>query len=487
MAVNQGECPGCGAPIQFGVGSSIAKVCEFCGSTVVRSDHGLQDLGKVARIANTPSLVAVGDEGTLGGRPFKVMGRVQLDHGQGPWDEYYVAFDYGQAWGWLAYAQGHWYVTQPYPGLAIPPYHMLRLEADVVLGQASYRVTEIKTGTVVSAEGELPGPLRPQSQRYYADLYAPQNGFATLDYGENVGSYEVFVGYIFDEPQMLVTQLGPRSINKIKTDMIRCPNCGGDVPKLSGDRALRLGCPYCGSVSDIATQQVVAQQEAALKMPDIPVGSHGTLEGVQYVCIAYLRRGADFDGDYFSWEEYLIWSQGIGYRWLVKDPESGWSWAMPVNLADLDLSSMPSEVRWGGRNFRVRNRSSARVDYVLGEVYWKCEVGETTQTMDFVDGKDVLSREESSGEVKWSYSTPVAWPVLAQAFGLPVDGPGGQLAAAGSSQSGGGSSTTAWVVIVLVVVLIFCAIGALDSDEDDGSSSGGTYRGGGGVIFVGGK
>lgn len=484
MAINQGECPGCGAPIEFGVGSSIAKVCEYCGSTVVRRDHGLEDLGKVARIANTPSLIAVGDEGTLGGRPLKVMGRVQLDHGKGPWDEYYVSFDYGQAWGWLAYAQGHWYVTEPVHGLSVPPYQNLRLEMDLPLGQVNYRVTEIKTGSVVSGEGELPAPLRPGSVRYYADLYAPQNGFATVDYGENTGGYEVYTGYIFDETQMQVSQLGPRSMNKVKTDMIRCPNCGGDVPKLSGDRAQRLGCPYCGSVSDIATQQVVAQQEAAMKMPDIPIGSRGSFEGVEYICIAYLRRGADFDGEYFSWEEYLIWSTGIGYRWLVKDPESGWTWAMPVNLADLDLGSMPQQVVWGGRTFRLRNQNSARVDYVLGEVYWKCEVGETTRSMDFVDGSDVLSREESPGEVKWSYSTPVPWPVIAQAFGLPVDGPGGQLGAAGAAGSGPGKSngcgTTMLVLFVVVVVLLFCALGSVDDDDT-------SYRGGGGVIFIGGK
>ncbi|MCC6900244.1 MAG: DUF4178 domain-containing protein, partial [Polyangiaceae bacterium] len=96
MAVAQGSCPSCGASIEFGVGSSIAKVCEYCRATVVRSDRGLENLGKVADIANTPSLIAVGDQGTLAGRPFEVLGRVQLDHGKGPWDEYYVTFDYGQ-------------------------------------------------------------------------------------------------------------------------------------------------------------------------------------------------------------------------------------------------------------------------------------------------------------------------------------------------------------------------------------------------------
>ncbi len=480
MAVNQGECPGCGAPIEFSVGSSIAKVCEYCGSTVVRRDHGLEDLGKVARIANTPSLIAVGDEGTLAGRPFKVMGRVQLDHGKGPWDEYYVAFDYGQAWGWLAYAEGHWYVTELAVGLTAPAFGSLALESDILLGQVNYRVAEIKTGTVVSAEGELPQPVKPQSLRYYADLYAAQNGFATLDYGDNSGGYEVFAGYIFAEPQMQVTQLGPRSVNKIKTDMIRCPNCGGDVPKLSGDRAERLGCPYCGAVSDIATQKVVAQQEAAMKLPDIPVGSQGSFEGVSYVSIAYMRRGADFDGEYYSWEEYLIWSSGIGFRWLVNDPESGWSWSMPVNVADLALHAMPNQVGWGNRGFGLRNRSQARVDYVLGEVYWKCEVGEVTRTMDFVDGDDVLSREESPGEVKWSYSTPISWAVIAQAFGLPLElrTPGAR--GAGSRSSGCGTSLL--VLVILAVVLVFCVLGSFGPG---GSSSG--YRGGGGVIFVGGK
>ena len=73
------RCPSCGAPIEFGVGSSIAKVCEFCRATIVRSDRGLENLGKVADLANTPSLIAVGDQGTLAGRPFEVLGRVQLE------------------------------------------------------------------------------------------------------------------------------------------------------------------------------------------------------------------------------------------------------------------------------------------------------------------------------------------------------------------------------------------------------------------------
>jgi hypothetical protein len=492
MAVAQGTCPSCGAPIEFGVGSSIAKVCEYCHATIVRSDRGLENLGKVADLAMTPSLIAVGDQGTLAGRPFEVLGRVQLDHGKGPWDEYYVTFDYGQSWGWLAYAQGHWYVTTPIPGIAIPPYGSLFVEMDVALGQqGTFRIAEIKTGTIVSAEGELPGAFQPGFTRHYADAYGPQNAFATLDYGDDRGQYSVFTGWVFEEPQMQVTQLGQRSAHKVKAQQIKCPQCGGEIPKLSGERAERVGCPYCGAVSDIALQQVVAQQERAMQIPDIPIGSRGVLEGVEYVCIAYMRRSSDFEGDRYTWEEYLLWAQPVGFRWLVKDPEAGWSWVTMANISEIDLSGMPHQVAWGGRAFSLRNQNTARVDYVLGEVYWKCEIGETTQVTDFVNGNDVLGREAGGGEARWSYSAPVPWAVIAGAFGLPVEGAGGAgFATGGGATSGGGCGSSAVLIIIVLIILMICMLAACGScaggGGSSGTSSGSSYRGGSGV-YTGGK
>jgi len=482
MAVAQGTCPSCGAPIEFGVGASIAKVCDYCRATIVRGDSGFQNYGKIADLAHTPSLIAVGDQGTLAGRPFEVLGRVQLDHGAGPWDEYYVAFDHGQAWGWLAYAEGHWYVTSHLQGQPAPRFDQLRLEGDVDLGAAgSFRVFEIKTGKIVSAEGELPALFQPGQARHYADLLGRNLAFATLDYGDRSGGATVFTGWVFAEPQMQVTQAGPRTIHKVKAEQIKCPSCGGEVPALSGDRAERLGCPYCGAVSDIALQQVVAKQEALRKLPDIPVGSRGTFNGVEYVCIAYMRRGSDFDGEHFSWEEYLIWSQPVGFRWLVKDPESGWSWVTPANLADVDLRGLPEQVAWGGKLFNLRNNNVARVEYVFGEVYWKCEVGEATEVSDFTAGKEVLSRELSASEVKWSHSAPIAWPVIAAGFGLPVDGPGGKFGGGGSQGGASGCAQAGGLLFIIIVILLICAVGVLD---DSGGSS--SYRGGTG-IFVGGK
>jgi hypothetical protein len=209
---------------------------------------------------------------------------------------------------------------------------------------------------------------------------------------------------------------------------------------------------------------VIARQEKAMSEPDIPIGAHGTLDGIDYVCIAYVQRSADFDGERFYWQEYLLFSEGIGFRWLVKD-ETSWMWVMPLSVADLDLRGLPRSVGHRGNTFRLRNQNPATVRYVIGEVFWKCEVGETTRASDFIAGKEVLSREESPGEVRWSYSAPVPWPLIANAFGLPSDGAGGRFAPPAYSGGGGGAGAGCGtnigqlVTLAIVLVVIMTAFG----------------------------
>src|SRR5215467_38293 len=105
------SCPACGAPITFRIGSSVVAVCEFCKSAVARGDKNLEDLGKVADLVETGSPLDVGLKGAYHGVGFEFTGRAQLGHeAGGMWDEWYAAFSDGR-WGWLAEAQGRFYLT----------------------------------------------------------------------------------------------------------------------------------------------------------------------------------------------------------------------------------------------------------------------------------------------------------------------------------------------------------------------------------------
>ena len=490
MAIAQGSCPSCGTLIEFGLGASMARVCTACRATVVRTDRGLQDFGKIAALADTPSLIAVGDQGTLDGRSFEVLGRVQLDYGLGPWDEYYVAFDYGKEWGWLAYAQGRWYLTFLVPNLPAPPREAIRVDEDVELPIGRFTVAEARNARVISAEGELPDPITPGELRVYADAYGAQNAFVTFDYGNSSEPSSVFAGKVLPDSHLTVVTPGPRTARKVKTTQMQCPSCGGDVPKLHEGRAERLGCPYCGAVSDIQTRSVVAQQEKLLQMPDIPIGTSGTFESDSYLCLAYLRRSTDVEGETYGWEEYLLFSADKGYRWLVKDPETGWSSVSFLNPAEIDRSSLPHALRYSNQTFDAANKCLARVDYILGEVYWKCSIGETVSVADFKSGQAIISREHDSNEVNYSHGRSIRWSKIAAAFQLPVNGAGGKgIATGGGSSAGAGCGTVIGVIILVIVLIVVLAIAAASTGWSSGGGvfigGGSSYRGGG--SYSGGK
>lgn len=267
MSIAQGSCPQCGAPMSFGVGASISQVCKYCRHVVVRTDRDFRNMGRVADLALTPSPVAVGDMGSIEGSSMTVMGRVQLDHGEGPWDEWYIAFNNGQ-WGWLASAQGNWYMTAevPNPG-PLPFWDQISVEQDIPLAPgANFRVVEVKRGTLVSGEGELPFAVNQGQERYYVDLVGPNGGFATIDYGDRSAPPQLFVGKQLPEAALEIKAMGERPVTEIETDAITCPNCGGRIPALAPNKSERLGCPYCGAVSEIAARRV-------LTFPSVPRGA----------------------------------------------------------------------------------------------------------------------------------------------------------------------------------------------------------------------
>jgi hypothetical protein len=71
-----------------------------------------------------------------------------------------------------------------------------------------------------------------------------------------------------------------------------------------------------------------------------------------------------------------------------------------------------------GRSYRAFARGRPVIDYVVGELYWKAQVGDVAETVDFVAPPRILSCEKSDGEIQWSEGEYVPTSVLTRAFGL---------------------------------------------------------------------
>ena len=448
------SCPGCGAPIAFKTGSSIVVVCAFCNSVVARGDRKLEDLGKIADLVETGSPLDIGLHGAYQGVPFELTGRAQLGHqAGGVWDEWYAAFQNG-AWGWLAEAQGRFYLTfeQSLPEQTlIPPFDALQPGSAVAALPTSVPLTVAETGvaTQLGAKGEIPYKLIPGEEYEYADLSGSHGMFATFDYSET--PTRVFVGREVSLGDIgLANAMAPeREARRVAGRQLNCTQCGGPLELRAPDQSLRVTCPNCGALLDVSQGRLEFMQalQPPKTPPIIPIGSVGEFEGVKLMVIGFVVRSVEFDGVRYYWEEFLLYNPQVGFRWLVRSDDN-WNYVQSVPPGDVFHKSgafggKGDTVQFQGESFKIYQDTMARCEYVIGEFYWKVTVGEQVRAIDYVRPPRMLSLEISmvqlgveqatdsatskkskkvrsapTGEINWSLGTFLKHAEVEKAFGI---------------------------------------------------------------------
>jgi hypothetical protein len=431
----------------FALGSSLLRVCEHCGSAVARKGANLANYGKVADLIPTPSVLALGMDGHYeGAPPFRLLGRLQLDWGQGTWDEWLIGFADG-TWSWLSESQGRFhYMGQA----ALPPaprFDEIAVGQTVDLGPpGTFVVAEVRSARFVTAQGELPFDVAPGSALNYADLSGPGGQLATLDYGTGESAEALYVGR-----EVTLQDLGlvPREDEERRPraagESLKCTQCGGPLEIRAPDQTQRIACPWCGSLLD-ATRDlaILAALDKPPFRPLIPIGSKGRLHGVEWTVIGVMERSVTVEAVRYPWKEYLLYEPRAGFRWLV-EAKRHWSFVEPLNPRDVDTSGP----RYKGERFSHFQSGDARVDSVLGEFYWAVAQGERVMTEDYVKPPRMLSREETrdadaadqgggkgkgkgkkpgkgaanQGELTWSLGTYQPADELWRAFHLSGDPP----------------------------------------------------------------
>jgi hypothetical protein len=412
-------CPNCGAAVEFRYDDSFVRVCDHCAHAVLRVDRGLETLGKVANLAPIESPLALFSDGRYAGSTFLLVGVAQIrhDHG-GLWQEWYAKLD--GRWGWLAEAQGRFYLTfeTPHPGL--PPISALSPGATVDLAidgaSRTFTVGEVGHARYVAARGELPFRLVPDGAFGFVDLDDGAGTFATIDFGDGGEPPTLYTGR-----QVTLAELGIRGGEAVPArDVLRardvaCPNCHAPIELRAPGRSQRATCTHCNAL--LATDSgdlAVVGRLASRPQPTIPLGTKGAFPDGELVVIGHVRRSAQIEGEWYPFDEYLLFAPEVGFRWLV-DSDGHWSYVQPIapGAVARDLRG----ASYDGVPFARFQSAVLRVDEVVGELYWRVEIGETVASEDFIQPPAMLSMESGAGEEAWSLGTYMTPAEVRRAFG----------------------------------------------------------------------
>jgi hypothetical protein len=307
----------------------------------------------------------LGARGAFEKRPFRLVGSVHaVSRAGGHWHEWRAALD-GGGEAWIAETPGALYwmsegALAPWEG-AEPG---ARLETDFVVVEHG-EATRVRTaGDVGLASG---GVYR------YVDLSGPGGAFATIDYGVD-GSAATFVGR-----RVTFAELGLR--------------------------------PRGGTRSFL-------RAEGHAFAPLLAPGATVTVGGAAFTLLGALARSGHEKGkkkNRWRWEEYLLWREAAGIRWLVLS-DGHWNVATPI-----DAGEVRDEGRacvHGKKAFRRLGDGVARIDAAVGQFPWDVRVGQEAATTDWVHAPSMLSRERTDDEIAWSLLTYLGPKQAARALGV---------------------------------------------------------------------
>lgn len=373
---------------------------------------------------------------------FRVAGRMQYDRANAPgapWQEFYLELDGGAHWAWLASAQGNWYMMSLYEHPLVLP-TLAQAAPGVTLrlaGGEVFTITERSARRPISAEGELPFPFEPGVVESYADLSGAVGGaFGTLDYGSTRAAQsnteappppQVYFGRQIDPRAIAVdgsSTGGAMAAPAAVLTALKCPGCSGDLPLAAPDRTERVVCRYCGTQSDVNQGALYALKKLPLPttQPMITLGSMGTLRGQQVTVVGFMERGTtDEDDDRYRWREYLLYAApgpgGPGGFVFLLEEDGRWEHIVPIGTGELGRPD-PETRLFRNQTFRLKQSVVADVESVLGEFYWKVEVGETVQATEWEGPQRAkVSEEQNLVEISCALSTPIVPAELRHAFG----------------------------------------------------------------------
>lgn len=434
-AIFSAQCPSCGAPVEVYSATAAVVVCQYCNSTLLRSQDSLTDSGQKSALIEDYSPLQLFSSGSFRGEHFTLIGRCQISYERGTWNEWYAMLDTGE-YACLAEFSGLYvlsYADTNTDHTEFKSFEQYRIGDWVEYKGSRYVASDIRQASILkaSAQGEIPGLPDKDQQIFVIDLRQQQQ-FMTLDFSLNKTEPAIYTGYAVELAELGMqnlrdSQLTQQSAGRLKgqIEASQCPSCGGSIRWVDGMTS-HVVCPQC--FSDISLKD---KQQQVLKgygfrrnqeqFFSLQLGASGTIDQLNWVVIGILKKveldgpetwrliqrssaSPDITGEF--WIEYLLYNPQQGFKWLVENRDGTWAVATLLNQwPKLASNRQP----FSSRDILMPKLYDygSRVEYAAGAFYWHIESGDLTFHSDYGNQQRKLCAEYTSQELTWSNSENV--------------------------------------------------------------------------------
>jgi hypothetical protein len=421
--VKKAQCPSCGAPVKFQSAASVYSICAFCRSTLLYDGRALKNLGRMAELIDDPSPIQISTKGRVDKKRFSVIGRIQLQYDAGLWNEWHLLLA-GARSAWLSEASGEYVFSERASVVeAIPDFDALSPGMHLKFAEIDFQVANLVTARCVAGQGELPFKVDAGYDTKTADLRSAEGHFATIDYSETPPL--VFLGRPVHFDDLHLTNLKSTAAlqyasdgSEIKVESFNCPHCAAPL-KIHSLQIQSITCGGCGSLIGVENKKMSLLVEAARGLrvrPRIKLGTRGSLEGVEWEVIGFLRRRIYSEGMPYFWDEYLLFNGKEGFTWLT-EYDGHWNFARTLSSFPL-VKPGDNTILYDKRGFRLFSSGVVETTYVVGEFYWVARAGDTCQLDEYVSPPSMLSRESMEDEITWTRAEYLEGDTVASAFKL---------------------------------------------------------------------
>ncbi len=433
------NCPSCGNPVVFKLESSLYSTCEFCQTVLMRQNMNVCNIGKASCVQADSSPLKIGTTGTYKGLSFEILGRTQAVQNDGYWNEWFIAFSDGRT-GWLSESIGEYCLTVEDTIDKFPDFNKAKIGSVFTHKDTKYIIANKGSARVTAFEGELNFDPQGSYDLYYIDLRSFSGKAGTIDYSDfaaGKGSPEIFIGEYLDFNNFHFQNLrDEEEMVRRRSEIARsfkCPSCGASHELKSGKVARSYVCEYCGSCADLSNDSVKLLFQYQTKLDAnamrIPLGAEAIFEGVKWIVTGAQRKYSKDDGVKEYWEEYILYNDLQGYRYLEYNDGS---WGL-----NYIIHNVPYLADGARRNFVSPNNKSASIFYedtlykhyssytgyveaVIGEFPYLVVKNETSKMTDYIAPPYGLCSEENEEGIFWSKSVYVSPEQIAQAFNNPA-------------------------------------------------------------------